>query len=61
MQPGKGYAENDPNPIFAVYSLASGILPDEVADQLQTFLCSSQVSLMARVLPRLMRQKWQIL
>jgi hypothetical protein len=59
MQPNKNYAEDDPNPIFTVYGLAHGMLPDEVADQLQTFLCSSQVSLMARLLPRLMMQKWQ--
>ncbi|EDN70218.1 membrane protein [Beggiatoa sp. PS] len=51
--------ENYPNPIFAVYGLAHGVLPDRIADQLQTFLCSGKVALMARVLPRLLMQKWQ--
>jgi len=51
--------ENYPNPIFAVYGLAHGVLPDEAADQLQTFLCSSKVALMWRILSRLIMQKWQ--
>ena len=51
--------ENYPNPIFAVYGLAHGSLPTEAAEQLQTFLCSGKVALMARVLPRLLMQKWQ--
>jgi hypothetical protein len=55
MQIGEIY----PNPIFAVYGLAHGILPTEVAEQLQTFLCSGKVALMWRVLSRLMMQKWQ--
>jgi len=55
MQVGEMY----PNPIFAVYGLAHGVLPDEVAVQLQTFLCSGKVALMWRVLSRLMMQKWQ--
>jgi hypothetical protein len=51
--------ESCPNPIFAVYGLAHGVLPDEAADQLQTFLCSGKVALMWRILARLMMQKWQ--
>jgi len=52
--------ESSPNPIFAVYGLAHGLLPDEAAEQLQIFLCSGKVALMARVLPRLIMQKWQV-
>jgi hypothetical protein len=59
MQIGESYAEIYPNPIFAVYGLAHGILPTEVAEPLQTFLCSGKVALMWRVLSRLMMQKWQ--
>jgi hypothetical protein len=55
MQVGEIY----PNPVFAVFGLAHGILPTEVAEQLQTFLCSGKVALMWRVLSRLMMQKWQ--
>jgi len=58
MQPGETY----PNPVFAVYGLAHGELPDEAADwphQLQAFLCSGKAAVFARVLPRLIMQKWQ--
>jgi hypothetical protein len=58
MQPGENY----PNPVFAVYGLAHGELPDEAADwpyQLQAFLCSGKAAVFARVLPRLIMQKWQ--
>ncbi len=55
MQVGEMYS----NPIFAVYGLAHGVLPDEVAVQLQTFLCSGKVALMWRLLSRLLMQKWQ--
>ena len=51
--------ESEPNPIFAVYGLAHGVLPAEMAGQLQTFLCSGKVALMWRVLSRLLMQKWQ--
>ncbi|MCK5719610.1 MAG: hypothetical protein KAH84_06630 [Thiomargarita sp.] len=51
--------ENYPNPIFAVYGLAHSILPDEVAEQLQIFLCSDKVALIWRIFARLMMQKWQ--
>jgi hypothetical protein len=55
MQVGENYS----NPIFAVYGLAHGVLPDRITDQLQTFLCSGKVALMTRLLPRLLMQKWQ--
>ena len=51
--------ENYPNPVFAVYGLAHGVLPDAVADQLQQFLCSGQAALMWHILSRLLMQKWQ--
>ncbi len=59
MELGESYAENHPNPIFAVYGLQHGNLPTETAVQLQRFLCSGEVALLARVLPRLIMQKWQ--
>lgn len=52
--------ENHPNPVFAVYGLAHGV--PELAiwpSQLRAFLCQSLVAVMARILPRLIMQKWQ--
>jgi hypothetical protein len=51
--------EQYPNPVFTVYGLAHGILPDKAAEQLQSFLCSGKVALMWQVLSRLIMQKWQ--
>jgi len=51
--------EKPQNPVFAVYGLAHGRLEDECADQLQSFLCSGTTAVFARLLPRLLMQKWQ--
>jgi len=54
--------ENHPNPVFIVYGLAHGRLPDEAVwpSQLRAFLCQSPAAaVMARILPRLILQKWQ--
>jgi hypothetical protein len=47
------------NPVFAVYGLAHGRLEDDCATQLQNFLCSGTTAVFARLLPRLLMQKWQ--
>jgi len=47
------------NPVFAVYGLAHGQLEDDCANQLQNFLCSGSTAVFARLLPRLLMQKWQ--
>ncbi len=51
--------EKPQNPVFAVYGLAHGRLEDECADQLQSFLCSGSTAVFARLIPRLLMQKWQ--
>jgi hypothetical protein len=50
-----------PNPVFAVYGLAHGALPENVIwpKQFQDFLVGSGEALLVHLLPRLLTRQWQ--
>ncbi len=50
-----------PNPVFAVYGLAHGALPEKETwpKQLQDFLVGGGEALLVRILPRLLIRQWQ--